>query len=146
MLDYLPLFSDHTHHGRSGTHFDDRFMPQPAERCCRNPRRGCDGAELLLGGRQISSEKVRFIFYLCKSEKPKQMVFLNNLVFLVLSKSYVWSSLGVTALAFLTGALAFWLPNFLSRARVYQKLSDKPGDSSDRYSMTSTPRRLLAPA
>lgn len=52
----------------------------------------------------------------------------------------------MTALAFLTGALAFWLPNFLSRARVYQKLSDKPGDSSDRYSMTFSPRRLLAPA
>uniref|UniRef100_A0AAX7SXX9 Major facilitator superfamily (MFS) profile domain-containing protein n=1 Tax=Astatotilapia calliptera TaxID=8154 RepID=A0AAX7SXX9_ASTCA len=63
----------------------------------------------------------------------EQSSYLEDVKYLLKNKSYVWSSLGVTALAFLTGALAFWLPNFLSRARVYQKLSDKPGDSSDSY-------------
>lgn len=56
------------------------------------------------------------------------------------SKSYVWSSLGVTALAFLTGALAFWLPTFLARAHVTQGLrpscSKDTCDSTDRCSMT----------
>uniref|UniRef100_A0A8C9X8H5 SPNS lysolipid transporter 3, sphingosine-1-phosphate (putative) n=1 Tax=Sander lucioperca TaxID=283035 RepID=A0A8C9X8H5_SANLU len=40
------------------------------------------------------------------------------------SKSYVWSSLGVTATAFLTGALAFWMPTFLSRAQVSQGIRE----------------------
>uniref|UniRef100_A0A671U5S5 SPNS lysolipid transporter 3, sphingosine-1-phosphate (putative) n=1 Tax=Sparus aurata TaxID=8175 RepID=A0A671U5S5_SPAAU len=39
-----------------------------------------------------------------------------------LSKSYVWSTLGVTATAFLVGALGFWTPAFLSRAQVFQGL------------------------
>uniref|UniRef100_A0A8C6Q3R9 SPNS lysolipid transporter 3, sphingosine-1-phosphate (putative) n=2 Tax=Nothobranchius furzeri TaxID=105023 RepID=A0A8C6Q3R9_NOTFU len=42
----------------------------------------------------------------------------------IILKSYVWSSLGVTALAFLTGALAFWLPTFLFRAHVTQGLRE----------------------
>ncbi|XP_077167573.1 protein spinster homolog 3 [Paroedura picta] len=31
--------------------------------------------------------------------------------------SFVWSSLGVTVLAFVTGALSFWIPTFLCRAQ-----------------------------
>uniref|UniRef100_A0AAX7SJU6 Major facilitator superfamily (MFS) profile domain-containing protein n=1 Tax=Astatotilapia calliptera TaxID=8154 RepID=A0AAX7SJU6_ASTCA len=46
----------------------------------------------------------------------EQSSYLEDVKYLLKNKSYVWSSLGVTALAFLTGALAFWLPNFLSRA------------------------------
>lgn len=56
------------------------------------------------------------------------------------SKSYVWSSLGLTALAFLTGALAFWLPTFLARAHVTQGLrppcSGDNCDNTDRCSLT----------
>uniref|UniRef100_A0A665UZB0 Protein spinster homolog 3-like n=1 Tax=Echeneis naucrates TaxID=173247 RepID=A0A665UZB0_ECHNA len=52
-------------------------------------------------------------------------------------KSYVWSSLGVTALAFLTGALAFWMPTFLSRAQVTQGIRPPcikaPCDPTDSY-------------
>uniref|UniRef100_A0A4W5LYV8 SPNS lysolipid transporter 3, sphingosine-1-phosphate (putative) n=1 Tax=Hucho hucho TaxID=62062 RepID=A0A4W5LYV8_9TELE len=53
------------------------------------------------------------------------------------SKSFVWSSLGVTAMAFLTGALAFWTPIFLSRAQVTQGIQPpcitEPCDTSDSY-------------
>ncbi|XP_030602519.1 protein spinster homolog 3 isoform X2 [Archocentrus centrarchus] len=66
-----------------------------------------------------------------------QSSYLEDVKYLLKNKSYVWSSLGVTALAFLTGAVAFWMPNFLSRAHIYQKLrdpcSDDPCDSSDSY-------------
>lgn len=54
------------------------------------------------------------------------------------SRSFVWSSLGVTAMAFVTGALAFWTPVFLSRARVTQGLRppcrEEPCNPLDRYS------------
>uniref|UniRef100_A0A8C2ZXI0 SPNS lysolipid transporter 3, sphingosine-1-phosphate (putative) n=1 Tax=Cyclopterus lumpus TaxID=8103 RepID=A0A8C2ZXI0_CYCLU len=52
-------------------------------------------------------------------------------------KSYVWSSLGVTATSFLTGALAFWAPTFLSRAQVSQGLQlpcvKEPCNPTDSY-------------
>lgn len=44
----------------------------------------------------------------------------EDVKYLLKNKSYVWSSMGVTAMAFLTGALAFWVPTFLSRAQVSQ--------------------------
>lgn len=44
----------------------------------------------------------------------------EDLKYLLKNKSFVWSTLGVTALAFLAGALAFWTPTFLSRAQVVQ--------------------------
>ncbi|XP_078539677.1 protein spinster homolog 3-like [Lissotriton helveticus] len=34
------------------------------------------------------------------------------------NRSFVWSSLGVTAMAFVSGALGFWAPVFLTRARI----------------------------
>lgn len=37
----------------------------------------------------------------------------------IFSKSYVWSTLGITASNFNLGALAFWVPTFLMRARVF---------------------------
>ncbi|XP_013855439.1 protein spinster homolog 3 [Austrofundulus limnaeus] len=58
--------------------------------------------------------------------------YLEDVKYLLKTKSYVWSSLGVTALAFLTGALAFWLPTFLSRAHVTQGLrASCSGDTCD---------------
>ncbi|XP_058532010.1 protein spinster homolog 3 [Ochotona princeps] len=36
--------------------------------------------------------------------------------------SFVWSTLGVTAMAFVTGALGFWVPKFLFEARVVHGL------------------------
>uniref|UniRef100_A0A8C3XRU8 Sphingolipid transporter 3 (putative) n=1 Tax=Chelydra serpentina TaxID=8475 RepID=A0A8C3XRU8_CHESE len=37
-------------------------------------------------------------------------------------RSFVWSSLGVTAMAFVTGALGLWVPVFLSRAQLFHDL------------------------
>lgn len=52
----------------------------------------------------------------------------------------MWSSLGVTAMAFLTGALAFWVPTFLSRAQVSQGIlppcTKEPCNPRDRCSVT----------
>ncbi|KAM5215350.1 protein spinster homolog 3 isoform 8-T8 [Hipposideros larvatus] len=38
------------------------------------------------------------------------------------NRSFVWSTLGVTAMAFVTGALGFWAPKFLFEARVVHGL------------------------
>ncbi|XP_026184777.1 protein spinster homolog 3 isoform X1 [Mastacembelus armatus] len=63
--------------------------------------------------------------------------YLEDIKHLLKNRSYVWSSFGVTALAFLTGALAFWMPTFLSRARVTQELqlpcTKEPCDSTDSF-------------
>ncbi|KAF6097347.1 putative sphingolipid transporter 3 (putative) [Phyllostomus discolor] len=49
--------------------------------------------------------------------------------------SFVWSTLGVTAMAFVTGALGFWAPKFLFEARVVHGLQPpcfkEPCDSKD---------------
>ncbi|XP_061596138.1 protein spinster homolog 3 [Cololabis saira] len=72
-------------------------------------------------------------------EVTEQSTYLEDIKYLLKNKSYLWSSLGVTALAFLTGALAFWLPTFLSRAHIAQGLrpkvtnSSEPRDSTDSY-------------
>ncbi|XP_029783700.1 protein spinster homolog 3 isoform X2 [Suricata suricatta] len=51
------------------------------------------------------------------------------------SWSFVWSTLGVTAIAFVTGALGFWAPKFLFEARVVHGLqppcSQEPCGSQD---------------
>lgn len=49
------------------------------------------------------------------------LTFQNNVdsYILISSKSYVWSTLGITASNFDLGALAFWVPTFLTRARVF---------------------------
>lgn len=61
----------------------------------------------------------------------------EDVKYLLKNKSYVLSTLGVTALAFLTGALAFWLPTFLSRAHVTQGLRppciQEPCNSTDSF-------------
>ncbi|XP_047687933.1 protein spinster homolog 3 isoform X5 [Prionailurus viverrinus] len=52
------------------------------------------------------------------------------------SWSFVWSTLGVTAIAFVTGALGFWAPKFLFEARVVHGLQrpclQEPCSSQDR--------------
>ncbi|XP_036381683.1 protein spinster homolog 3 [Megalops cyprinoides] len=63
--------------------------------------------------------------------------YLEDVKYLLKNRSFVWSSLGVTAMAFVTGALAFWTPVFLSRAQVTQGIklpcSKEPCDTSDSY-------------
>ncbi|XP_031166925.1 protein spinster homolog 3 [Sander lucioperca] len=54
----------------------------------------------------------------------EQSSYKEDVKYLLKNKSYVWSSLGVTATAFLTGALAFWMPTFLSRAQVSQGIRE----------------------
>ncbi|KAM4620541.1 protein spinster homolog 3 [Polymixia lowei] len=68
---------------------------------------------------------------------PGQSSYLEDIKYLLKNKSFVWSSMGVTAMAFLTGALAFWTPTFLSRAQVMQGIripcTKEPCDTSDSY-------------
>ncbi|XP_056313913.1 protein spinster homolog 3 isoform X1 [Danio aesculapii] len=63
--------------------------------------------------------------------------YTEDIKYLLKNRSFVWSSLGVTAMAFVTGALAFWTPTFLSRAQVTQGLrqpcKEEPCDSVDSY-------------
>ncbi|XP_064208254.1 protein spinster homolog 3 isoform X1 [Anguilla rostrata] len=63
--------------------------------------------------------------------------YLEDIKSLIKNRSFVWSSLGVTAMAFVTGALAFWTPVFLSRAQVMQGIrpscSKEPCDTTDSY-------------
>ncbi|XP_061658752.1 protein spinster homolog 3 isoform X2 [Syngnathoides biaculeatus] len=60
----------------------------------------------------------------------KQSSYLEDIKYLLKNKSFIWSSLGVTAMAFLTGALAFWMPTFLFRAQVSQGLQAPCTDGS----------------
>ncbi|KAF7688669.1 protein spinster homolog 3 [Silurus meridionalis] len=63
--------------------------------------------------------------------------YLEDVKYLYKNRSFVWSTLGVTAMAFVTGALAFWTPTFMSRARVIQGISNEcatePCDPSDSF-------------
>ncbi|XP_034034882.1 protein spinster homolog 3 isoform X2 [Thalassophryne amazonica] len=66
-----------------------------------------------------------------------QSTYSEDVKYLLKNKSFVWSTLGVTALAFLTGAMAFWMPTFLSRAQITQGLQPpctiEKCDTSDSY-------------
>ncbi|KAB5522466.1 hypothetical protein PHYPO_G00159840 [Pangasianodon hypophthalmus] len=63
--------------------------------------------------------------------------YLEDIKYLFRNRSFVWSTLGVTAMAFVTGALAFWTPTFMSRARVIQGITPacakEPCDPSDSF-------------
>ncbi|XP_067294888.1 protein spinster homolog 3 isoform X1 [Pseudorasbora parva] len=63
--------------------------------------------------------------------------YIDDIKYLLKNRSFVWSSLGVTAMAFVTGALAFWTPTFLSRAQVTQGLrlpcKEEPCNPLDSY-------------
>lgn len=63
---------------------------------------------------------------------------LTSSLLIVSSPSFILSSLGFTAVAFVTGSLALWAPAFLLRSRVVLGETPPclPGDScssSDRY-------------
>ncbi|TMS13836.1 Protein spinster-like protein 3 [Larimichthys crocea] len=66
-----------------------------------------------------------------------QSPYLEDVKYLLKNKSYRWSTLGVTATAFLVGALAFWTPTFLSRGQVLQGLqpqcTKEPCNTTDSY-------------
>uniref|UniRef100_A0A673AW02 Spinster homolog 3 (Drosophila) n=1 Tax=Sphaeramia orbicularis TaxID=375764 RepID=A0A673AW02_9TELE len=63
--------------------------------------------------------------------------YLDDVKYLLRNKSFVGSTLGVTAMAFVLGALAFWTPTFLFRAQVIQGLKSpctaEPCNSTDSY-------------
>uniref|UniRef100_A0A8C4ZZ97 SPNS lysolipid transporter 3, sphingosine-1-phosphate (putative) n=1 Tax=Gadus morhua TaxID=8049 RepID=A0A8C4ZZ97_GADMO len=63
--------------------------------------------------------------------------YLEDIKYLLKNKSFVWSSLGITSMSFVTGALAFWAPTFLSRAQVAQGSRQpcvaEPCDTSDSF-------------
>uniref|UniRef100_A0A674PP68 SPNS lysolipid transporter 3, sphingosine-1-phosphate (putative) n=1 Tax=Takifugu rubripes TaxID=31033 RepID=A0A674PP68_TAKRU len=65
----------------------------------------------------------------------QQSSYLEDVKYLLKIKSYMWSTLGITASTFNLGALAFWMPTFLSRARVFQGLHCQDGSclSTDSY-------------
>nr|XP_020506086.1 protein spinster homolog 3-like isoform X2 [Labrus bergylta] len=66
-----------------------------------------------------------------------QSSYREDVKYLLRNKSYVWSTLGVTATTFLTGAMAFWMPTFLSRAQIAQNLRPpcvkEPCNATDSY-------------
>ncbi|KTG02389.1 hypothetical protein cypCar_00026166 [Cyprinus carpio] len=67
----------------------------------------------------------------------ERTTYIEDVKYLLKNRSFVWSSLGVTAMAFVTGALAFWTPTFLSRAQVTQGLrppcKEEPCNPLDSY-------------
>nr|XP_046267688.1 protein spinster homolog 3 isoform X2 [Scatophagus argus] len=67
----------------------------------------------------------------------EQSSYLEDIKYLLKNKSYLWSSLGVTATTFNVGALAFWTPTFLSRAQVFLGLrpvcTQEPCNPTDSY-------------
>ncbi|MBN3311613.1 SPNS3 protein, partial [Atractosteus spatula] len=69
--------------------------------------------------------------------RVEQTSYKEDVKYLLKNRSFVWSSLGCTAMAFVTGALAFWTPVFLSRAQVVQKVrlpcNQEPCDTTDSY-------------
>lgn len=75
---------------------------------------------------------------------------LPFLIFFFSSKSYVWSSLGITASTFNLGALAFWVPTFLTRARVFLGLlplcTKGSCPTSDRCRITSDTSHITTTA
>ncbi|XP_048374556.1 protein spinster homolog 3-like [Sphaerodactylus townsendi] len=54
------------------------------------------------------------------SEQRENSTWCKDVSSLCRNWSFVWSSLGVTVLTFVTGALSFWIPTFLCRAETLQ--------------------------
>ncbi|KAM7067807.1 protein spinster homolog 3 isoform 1-T1 [Molossus nigricans] len=72
------------------------------------------------------------------SEKQREVLrssWCEDVRYLGRNWSFVWSTLGVTAMAFVTGAVGFWAPKFLFEARVVHGLLPpcfhQPCDSKD---------------
>ncbi|XP_042647788.1 protein spinster homolog 3 isoform X5 [Tyto alba] len=53
-------------------------------------------------------------------ERTARTTWCQDVISLAKNWSFVWSSLGLTAMAFVTGALGMWVPLFLYRAQVVQ--------------------------
>ncbi|XP_066491111.1 protein spinster homolog 3 [Tiliqua scincoides] len=51
-------------------------------------------------------------------EGDTSSTWIQDISILARNRSFIWSSLGVTAMTFVTGALGFWMPLFLDRAEV----------------------------
>ncbi|NXI52117.1 SPNS3 protein, partial [Chloroceryle aenea] len=68
-------------------------------------------------------------------QRTAKTTWCHDVVVLAKNWSFVWSSLGLTAMAFVTGALGMWIPLFLYRAQVVQGLVppclQEPCDSSN---------------
>ncbi|XP_036752021.2 protein spinster homolog 3 isoform X4 [Manis pentadactyla] len=66
---------------------------------------------------------------------PRRSSWCEDVRYLGKNWSFVWSTLGVTAMAFVTGALGFWAPKFLFEARVVHGLQlpcfQEPCNSQD---------------
>uniref|UniRef100_A0A4W3K151 SPNS lysolipid transporter 3, sphingosine-1-phosphate (putative) n=1 Tax=Callorhinchus milii TaxID=7868 RepID=A0A4W3K151_CALMI len=57
----------------------------------------------------------------CPQPTPaEKSSFKEDLKYLLHNCSFIWSSMGTTAVSFVTGALAFWTPVYLSRAQLAQ--------------------------
>ncbi|KAJ6655766.1 hypothetical protein lerEdw1_004819 [Lerista edwardsae] len=57
---------------------------------------------------------------------------IQDISSLARNRSFIWSSLGVTAMTFVTGALGFWMPLFLDRAQcILDNLPQCQTDQSD---------------
>ncbi|NXI38343.1 SPNS3 protein, partial [Galbula dea] len=54
------------------------------------------------------------------AERSAKTTWCQDVISLAQNWSFVWSSLGLTAMAFVTGALGMWVPLFLYRAQVVQ--------------------------
>ncbi|KAM8991269.1 protein spinster homolog 3-like isoform 1-T2 [Ara ararauna] len=52
--------------------------------------------------------------------RPAKTTWCQDVISLAKNWSFVWSSLGLTAMAFVTGALGMWVPLFLYRAQLVQ--------------------------
>ncbi|XP_067393979.1 protein spinster homolog 3 [Emydura macquarii macquarii] len=56
------------------------------------------------------------------AQSTASMTWCEDVISLIKNRSFIWSSLGVTAMAFMTGALGFWVPLFLSMAQLAHDL------------------------
>ncbi|NXP44316.1 SPNS3 protein, partial [Heliornis fulica] len=56
------------------------------------------------------------------TQRNAKTTWCQDVIALAKNWSFVWSSLGLTAMAFVTGALGMWVPLFLYRAQVVQSI------------------------
>ncbi|XP_028839132.1 LOW QUALITY PROTEIN: protein spinster homolog 3 [Denticeps clupeoides] len=64
----------------------------------------------------------------------EQTSYCEDVRYLLKNRTFVWSTLGVTAMAFVTGALAFWTPLFLCLAQnMNMKMNGCSSDSNNSF-------------
>ncbi|XP_056199781.1 protein spinster homolog 3-like isoform X2 [Falco biarmicus] len=80
----------------------------------RTPRRTAAHRALSISGTiRVAAEKAGV-------QRTAKTTWCQDVISLAKNWSFVWSSLGLTAMAFVTGALGMWVPLFLYRAQVVQ--------------------------